>query len=767
MKSTTLDKWDCQWVELMARAGNVRVNACFEARLTDRSRKLRPTSTMEERERYIRAKYERREFFGQPTKESLMRACGEVDMPFSSLPPNYITGVDTTAVSQSDLPGGGSNTNISTNPALLRRQQKKDAEEGAARKAAEDAERDARERASMEARLRLEQEQASIRATTSSLGDLFGGTSSHHPNQALQRTQNAANSILAQFNAPSIGTTPFTAASSMMTPCNAFSQGPNLGAGGNMFDSMNLSSSPATLPSFEQVSLFPAPQMMQPQPQSNIFASMSVSTSSTTPSASTFSLPSVSQPLPNNALSSTGFSFMGSAVVSNVQSFVPLGGEINVSPSLPTTTFNALQGSATPAVVSIPNKTAALSSFLDAVAADAATIATHLPPAQHDSFSFVSKSTIDKSNHVGTESNLASMSTASSSAPWSSTLLSSSSSSSTFPPFSSSSSSSSSPTLLSSSSTQFTASIPEDFRRLFDLPSPTSLEACMKRQLALTEAYQNELARINAIMVSISAGGTMQPSVSIVKQSISSTTSSALPSVPAFSTEAHATLDPFQKTQSQVTSLQSPSTFDFATPVVGVTQTSSNPSTTSLFGGLSFSSSSSSSSSSPPPPLQSAGSTLHSQNNATLETISATPSLSMDTVAASAMTSSTSFSAYPPPLSATSSSFPSRSTTVAGQNNSFGGVTTSSTMPTTATPTSASMFGGMSFAPVSNLPTAVITPLVSQGVNHSGVSSYGADDEESSGPPPAPPDEEEDYQSSVVGNSAISVNQASISSMFG
>jgi hypothetical protein len=208
MKSTTLDKWDSQWVELMARAGNVRVNACFEARLTDRSRKLRPTSTMEERERYIRAKYERREFFGQPTKESLMRACGEVDMPFSSLPPNYITGVDTTAVSQSDLSGGGSNTNISTNPALLRRQQKKDAEEGAARKAAEDAERDARERASMEARLRLEQEQASIRATTSSLGDLFGGTSSHHPNQALQRTQNAANSILAQIKAPSKGTTP-------------------------------------------------------------------------------------------------------------------------------------------------------------------------------------------------------------------------------------------------------------------------------------------------------------------------------------------------------------------------------------------------------------------------------------------------------------------------------------------------------------------------------------------------------------------------------
>jgi hypothetical protein len=43
-------------------------------------------------------------------------------------------------------------------------------------------------------------------------------------------------------------------------------------------------------------------------------------------------------------------------------------------------------------------------------------------------------------------------------------------------------------------------------------------------------------------------------------------------------------------------------------------------------------------------------------------------------------------------------------------------------------------------------------------------SSLVGDDDESCGPPPAPPDEE-DYGS--AGNSAISANQASISSMFG
>jgi hypothetical protein len=51
IKSTTLDKWEQPWVDVMARVGNVRANAVWEATLTDRSRKLRPSSSMDERER--------------------------------------------------------------------------------------------------------------------------------------------------------------------------------------------------------------------------------------------------------------------------------------------------------------------------------------------------------------------------------------------------------------------------------------------------------------------------------------------------------------------------------------------------------------------------------------------------------------------------------------------------------------------------------------------------------------------------------------------
>lgn len=36
IKSTTLDAWQMPWIELVARVGNVRFNAVWEARLTDR-----------------------------------------------------------------------------------------------------------------------------------------------------------------------------------------------------------------------------------------------------------------------------------------------------------------------------------------------------------------------------------------------------------------------------------------------------------------------------------------------------------------------------------------------------------------------------------------------------------------------------------------------------------------------------------------------------------------------------------------------------------
>jgi hypothetical protein len=75
------------------------------------------------------------------------------------------------------------------------------------------------------------------------------------------------------------------------------------------------------------------------------------------------------------------------------------------------------------------------------------------------------------------------------------------------------------------------------------------------------------------------------------------------------------------------------------------------------------------------------------------------------------------------------------------------------------------MFGGMSFASANVAPSATIPPSFPQRASHGGTSSSIGDDDEHSVPPPAPPDEE-DYPD-VVGNSAISANQASISSMFG
>ena len=36
IKSTTLDAWQSDWVNLIARVGNVRFNAVYEAKLTDR-----------------------------------------------------------------------------------------------------------------------------------------------------------------------------------------------------------------------------------------------------------------------------------------------------------------------------------------------------------------------------------------------------------------------------------------------------------------------------------------------------------------------------------------------------------------------------------------------------------------------------------------------------------------------------------------------------------------------------------------------------------
>jgi hypothetical protein len=93
VKSTTLDGWTPAQVDVVAAMGNVRFNAAYEAGLVDRSKKPRPASSMDERERFIRAKYERKAWFGAPSKASLARAASDLDVPLDSLPAGYVAGI--------------------------------------------------------------------------------------------------------------------------------------------------------------------------------------------------------------------------------------------------------------------------------------------------------------------------------------------------------------------------------------------------------------------------------------------------------------------------------------------------------------------------------------------------------------------------------------------------------------------------------------------------------------------------------------------------
>ncbi|KYQ93024.1 pleckstrin (PH) domain-containing protein [Tieghemostelium lacteum] len=59
VRSVTMDIWDSSVIEFFQnQMGNERANHVWEANLSDASLKLNPNSTMEEREKYIRSKYE-------------------------------------------------------------------------------------------------------------------------------------------------------------------------------------------------------------------------------------------------------------------------------------------------------------------------------------------------------------------------------------------------------------------------------------------------------------------------------------------------------------------------------------------------------------------------------------------------------------------------------------------------------------------------------------------------------------------------------------
>lgn len=184
IKSTTLDKWEHPWVDVLARMGNVRFNAIYEANLLDRNKKPRPGSSMDDRERYIRLKYERQAFRAPPTRESLTRAAAEMDISIDALGPGYMEGIDTGSATGSDTPSTPG-VDKSTNPAVLRRQQKKaaeeaeakakvDAEANTARLAAEAAQRQAAEgQARLEEARRLEESQRSKALADSLTGGAY------------------------------------------------------------------------------------------------------------------------------------------------------------------------------------------------------------------------------------------------------------------------------------------------------------------------------------------------------------------------------------------------------------------------------------------------------------------------------------------------------------------------------------------------------------------------------------------------------------------
>lgn len=67
VRSLTMDKWECDTIEFMEANGNVRVNARLEQSIRPPHHKIVPTSSQQERESFIRCKYEGKVFASSPT----------------------------------------------------------------------------------------------------------------------------------------------------------------------------------------------------------------------------------------------------------------------------------------------------------------------------------------------------------------------------------------------------------------------------------------------------------------------------------------------------------------------------------------------------------------------------------------------------------------------------------------------------------------------------------------------------------------------------
>ncbi|KAA0152038.1 hypothetical protein FNF29_04152 [Cafeteria roenbergensis] len=176
VKSTTLDTWKPEYVEVVRRRGNVSFNAEWEARLPA-GKTIDAHTGSAERERFIRAKYERQAFRGTATRDSYARAAAKMGCAVDE------SGALSPAVSGSDSPTAAAAAAAPrVSPAVARRLAAKKAKEAEERnkkaraaEAAEAAKRAAEAEAKAAAEVAKRAAEAEARAAAETdVGELFG-----------------------------------------------------------------------------------------------------------------------------------------------------------------------------------------------------------------------------------------------------------------------------------------------------------------------------------------------------------------------------------------------------------------------------------------------------------------------------------------------------------------------------------------------------------------------------------------------------------------
>ncbi|KAA0168168.1 hypothetical protein FNF28_02587 [Cafeteria roenbergensis] len=183
VKSTTLDTWKPEYVEVVRRRGNVSFNAEWEARLPA-GKTIDAHTGSAERERFIRAKYERQAFRGTATRDSYARAAAKMGCAVDE------SGALSPAVSGSDSPTAAAAAAAPrVSPAVARRLAAKKAKEAEERnkkaraaEAAEAAKRAAEAEAKAAAEVAKRAAEAEARAAAETdVGELFGSAPAPAP----------------------------------------------------------------------------------------------------------------------------------------------------------------------------------------------------------------------------------------------------------------------------------------------------------------------------------------------------------------------------------------------------------------------------------------------------------------------------------------------------------------------------------------------------------------------------------------------------------